>query len=282
MKQIVYLNNSFIDSETACISPNDRGFLFSDGVYEVVRCYNGHRFELERHLDRLQYGLRELRISDIDRQHLSDVSSELLRVNNIEQGEALIYLQVTRGAAKRTHYFPPADTPQTVFASASRFRHPVGERENGVRVILVPDTRWARCDIKSIALLPNVLARQQAVENEAAEALFVRDGFVMEGSHCNFCAVFDGAIITPPATNYILAGITRQVVIELCKKMNITCHEQPIQLTNLNKADEIMIVGTTVEITPVTKVDEWTVGNGKPGPITRNIQQAFKEMTSRR
>ncbi len=282
MKQIVYLNNSFIDFETACISPNDRGFLFSDGVYEVVRCYNGYRFELERHLDRLQYGLRELRMPEINRQHLIDVSEELLRVNELQQGEALIYLQVTRGAAKRTHYFPQVNTPQTVFASASRFNHPVGERENGAQVILVPETRWARCDIKSIALLPNVLARQQAVENDAAEALFVRDGFVMEGSHCNFCAVFDGTVVTPPATNYILSGITRQVVIELCKKMNITGHEQPIQLTNLNKADEIMIVGTTVEITPVTKVDEWTVGTGMPGPITKKIQQAFKEVISRR
>lgn len=282
MKQIVYLNNSFVDFEAARISPNDRGFLFSDGVYEVVRCYNGHRFELERHLDRLQYGLRELRMPEINRQQLIEVSEELLRVNELQQGEALIYLQVTRGAARRTHYFPPAETPQTIYMVVSRFNHPAGERENGVRVILVPETRWSRCDIKSIALLPNVLARQQAVEKEAAEALFARDGFVMEGSHCNFCAVFDGAVVTPPATNYILSGITRQVVIELCKKLNITCHERPIDLTNLNKADELMIVGTTVEITPVIKVDEWTVGNGKPGPITRKIQQVFKEMISQR
>ena len=170
-----------------------------------------------------------------------------------------------------------AGTPATVYMAASRFVHPPNEREHGIKAILVPDTRWARCDIKTVGLIANVHARQQASENDAAEAILVRDGVALEGTHCNLCAIFNGELVTAPANNYILSGITRQVVLELCGDLKIPVSEAPIFEHQLKAADELMIVGTTVEITPVVKVNDWQVGTGMPGPLTQKIQAAFRK-----
>jgi len=275
MNQIVFLNDQFLTFEQTHISPNERGFLFSDGLYEVVRSYDGNLFQLEAHLARLTYGLHEMRMPRIDIQMLSEIADQLLEKNNLQQGEALIYLQITRGVAPRAHQFPAAGTKPTVYMAASRFVHHAGEREHGVKIILQPDIRWSRCDLKTIGLIPNVLARQQAIENGAAEALFVRDGVVLEGSHCNFCAIFDDMLFTAPASNYILSGITRNVVLGICEKLKISVKETPIFLNKMKDANELMIVGTTVEITPIIQVDDWFVGDGKPGKITQKLQQSF-------
>jgi D-alanine transaminase len=150
--------------------------------------------------------------------------------------------------------------------------------EHGAKVILVPDIRWARCDIKSVGLLPNTLAFQQAKEQGADEAVFVRDGVITEGAHTNFCAVFHGELITFPKTHYILAGITRNVVLDLCCELSIPVKEFPLFEHDLTKADECMIIGTTTEIMPVIQINDWKVGNGKPGPITVKLQQAFRKL----
>ncbi len=275
---IVYFNGQFIPKEDVRISPDDRGFLFADGVYEVIASYRGRLFRPDAHLRRLERSLHELRIAVPDLAALRGVAERLIEANGLAKGDAGVYIQITRGVAPRNHAFPDPAVPPTVYASAFPFEMPREEQERGVRVILVPDVRWARCDIKSVALLANVLACQRAVESGAAEAIFVRDGVVTEGSRHNVCAVFGGRLVTHPKTNVILPGVTRDVVLELCGQLGIPYNETPILESQLREADELMIVGTLSEIMPVVQVDGWMVSDGKPGPITRTLQRAFREV----
>lgn len=275
---IVYFNGRLVPKEDVRISPDDRGFLLADGAYEVILSYDGRLFKAEEHLKRLERSLRELRIEGADVGSLKDAAERLIQVNDLENGDASLYIQITRGAAVRTHAFPGSETPPTVYVAASPFQLPREKCEHGIKVILVPDIRWTRCDIKSVALLPNVLVSQQAKEAGAAEAIFVRDGAVTEGAHTNFCAVFDGQLITYPKSHYILGGITREIVLGLCGELGIPFEEFPILESQLREADELMIVGTTTEIMPVIQVDGWQVGDGEPGPVTRRLQQAFREL----
>lgn len=279
---IVYFNGRFVPKEDVRISPDDRGFLFADGVYEVIASYRGKLFRPDTHLQRLECSLRELRIAGPDLATLRGVAGRLIEANGLAGGDAGVYIQITRGVAPRNHAFPNPAVPPTVYVSAFPFEMPREEQEHGVRIILVPDVRWARCDIKSVALLANVLACQRAVENGAMEAVFVRDGVVTEGSRHNVCAVFDGRLVTHPKTNAILPGVTRDVVLELCGRLGIPYSETPILENQLREADELMIVGTLSEIVPVVQVDDWTVGDGNPGPVTRRLQQAFQEMVRER
>jgi len=273
----VYLNGEYIPEENARISPDDRGFLFSDGIYEVIRSYDGILFEPEAHLARLRYGAKALRFNETGFDFLPHVASELIQRNGLESGDATVYIQVTRGAAPRTHRFPAKNTPLTIYISARRFNPHHSEQERGIAAILVPDQRWARCDIKSTGLLPNVLANQQAVDAGAFEALFVRDGILMEGSHSNVFAVSKGEVITPPLSNYILGGITREVVLELCRKLGIPHREGIILFSEIPGMEEIMIVGTTVEVTPVRQILNVNFQNRDPGPLTRRLQEGFRE-----
>ncbi len=275
---IAYLNGNFIPKDEIRISPDDRAFLFGDGVYEMLRTYDGKLFKPEEHLRRLERSLREVRIAGVDIENLRGVAEDLLKRNALQTGDASIYIQVTRGIAPRKHSFPDKGTPPTVYLAASPLHGADDEFESGVKIILVPDIRWARCDIKSVALLPNVLANQQAKESGAEEAVFVRDGALTEGSHSNFAAVFDGELVTYPKSNYILAGITREVVLDLARKLGIPVREYPILETELPHADELMLLGTTTEVIPVVQVDERRVGSGNPGPITRRLRKAFREI----
>jgi len=273
----VFFNGQFLEKQAVCISTDDRGFLFADGAYEVVRWSAGHFFRPSDHLRRLERSLAEIRISAPDMAILEDVSRQLVERNGLSAGDATVYVQVTRGAAPRKHAFPPPDTPATVYACARPFTALTEAMEKGVRVICVEDVRWSRCDIKSIALLPNVLANQQAGEAGAHEALFVRDGIVTEGSHTNFCAVFDGRLVTHPVSNRILAGITRAAVLEFCRGLGIPVEETPIARDALADASEMMLVGTTTDVVPVVQVDRRTVGNGTPGPVSRQLQAALRD-----
>mgnify|MGYP001076566341 CR=1 FL=1 len=275
---IVYFNGQFMPKEEVKISPDDRGFLLGDGVYEVIRSYSGRLFKVEEHIRRLARSLRELRIEGVDTEALKGIAEELIEYNELERGDAKLYVQVTRGVAPRRHSFPDGETSPTVYATASAFQPPRGKWEHGVKVILVPDIRWARCDIKSVALLPNILANQQAKERGAEEAIFVRNGAITEGSHTSFCAVFDGELTTHPKSNYILAGIMRETVLDLCDELDIPVKEFPIFERDLKEADEVMILGTTSEIMPVVQVDDWQVGDGKPGPIAVRLQRAYREL----
>jgi D-alanine transaminase len=276
---LVFFDGQYIPKDEVRVSPDDRGFLLADGAYEVIRVYGGRLFKAAEHFKRMERSLRELRIVGPDGETLDAIAGELLQRNNLTDADAAIYVQVTRGVAPRRHAFPDPGTTPTVYLSVSRFEPSLEKWERGVKVILVPDIRWARCDIKSLALLPNVLASQRAKENGAQEAVFVRDGVVTEGAHTNLCAVFDGQLLTHPKTNYILAGVTRQVVLDLCTDLAIPCRESPILVERLQEAEELMIVGTTTEILPVVQVDDWKVGDGKPGPLTKRLQQQFRRVT---
>jgi D-alanine transaminase len=277
---LVYFNGDFIPKEDVRISPDDRGFLLADGVYEVLRAYGGKMFRAGSHARRLARSLRELRMSGPDEEDFIRIASELLRCNHLDRGDAKIYVQVTRGTAPRRHSFPDEATSPTVYAEASPFRSAREKWDLGVKIIVVPDIRWARCDIKSVALLPNVLASQRAKESGAEEAVFVREGAVTEGAHTSFCAVFDRELVTHPLSNLILAGVTRRAVLELCQGLGVPFKESPIPESELRQASELMILGTTTEIMPVVQVDDWCVGDGRPGPVTRRLQQAFRELVA--
>lgn len=277
---IAYFNGQYVSKENIRISPDDRGFLFADGVYEVIRSYGGRLFKMEDHLSRLSRNLRELQMTPVSTAHLKTVADQVLYRNNLENEDATLYIQITRGAAPRKHPFPDPVASPTVYVSASVLQPSPEEWETGIAIILVPDLRWGRCDIKSVGLLPNVLASQQAKERGASEAVFVRDGVITEGSHTSFCAVFDGALVTHPANHHILAGITRSVVLQLCASLAIPVRESPILKRTLTGASELMVLGTTSGVVPVVQVDDWTVGNGKPGPITSNLKQAFEDLTA--
>ncbi len=274
---IVYHNGHFVEKDAVRISPEDRGFNFADGVYEVIRAYNGVLFRLEDHFRRLYGNLQALRLDIGQSDSLKTIPSELLQRNALLTGDATIYLQITRGVAPRSHPFP-ANVVPTIYAAASPFEPPVEKWRNGIKVICLPDTRWARCNIKTLALLPNVLANQQALEAGADEALFVRDGAVTEGTLSNFGAVFDGQLWTYPDSNYILPGITRQVALDLCQELQIPVRKHPIMAEHLHTASEAMVMGTTKEITPVILIDHHLVGDGMPGPITIKLQNAFQNL----
>jgi len=274
MTPIVFFNGQYLPKDQVRLSPDDRGFLFGDGVYEVTRTYDGKLFLLQQHLERLKYSLSELCIMGVDVGGLAQVSRELLRRNQLERANAIVYIQVTRGAAPRTHAFPRPPVPATVYAYASAVT-PKMDPEIGVKVIAAPDLRWARCDIKSIALAANVLANQAAAEAGGAEAILVRDGVALEGSHSSFFAVFGDEVRTAPRSNYILPSITRQWAIDLCAREHIALRETPVFAHQLQKADEMFLAGTTTEIMPIVTLDGWSVGTGRPGPITKRLRAAF-------
>jgi D-alanine transaminase len=273
---IAYFNGQFLPEEDIRISPEDRGFLFADALYEVIRSYEGRLFETQAHWERLSYGAKALRFNTTDFANLTDVAETLIRENRLTRGDATVYVQVTRGQARRSHAFPPPETPLTVYASTRPFS-PKGPGLDPVSVILVSDQRWARCDIKVVGLTANILAHQQALDHQAAEALFVRDGAVLEGTHTNLFTVFEGTVVTPPRTNYILGGITRQAVLDLCKELSIPAVEYPVFEPRLLEAEEVMLVGTTMEITPVVGVNGQRLRFGAPGEVTRRLWKAFRD-----
>jgi D-alanine transaminase len=266
----VFLNGRFLPAREATISVLDRGFLFGDGVYEVIPVYGGRPFRLEPHLDRLDHSLSGIRLANpLPHARWREVLSELVSRNEGE--DQSIYLQVTRGAALRDHGFP-ADAEPTVFAMSSPLK-PVPEqtRREGINAITVEDIRWRHCDIKAIALLPNVLLRQRALDQGAAEAILVREGEVTEGAASNVFVVRKGEIRTPPKGNLLLPGITRDLVVELCRGDGLDCREAPLLEEDLREADEIWITSSTKEVVPVTRLDGVPVGEGIPGPMWERV-----------
>ncbi len=276
----VYLNGEFLPKDRATISVDDRGFLLSDGIYEVTPAYRGRLFRIEQHMRRLRHGLDALRI-EYDSAGLPEMHADLIAANSLDTEDvAIVYLQITRGAAPRTHHFPPEGTPPTVYAFAQAYHRPASARwERGYEAVTVPDDRWARVDIKSIGLLPNVLAQQAAAEAGVADALLVKDGVALEGSHNNLFAVFDGVVTTHPATHQILHGVTRAYVIELAKGQGLPVEERPVPLEEIRAADEIFFTGTTTEVRPTVRLDDQPVGSGKVGPVARALYEAFQAGT---
>lgn len=278
LRMLVYYNGDYIKKSEVAISPDDRGFLFADGVYEVIRAYRGKLFKCAEHLNRLAYGLKELRIIGCDPTAFESIANRLLKTNGLENSDAKVYIQVTRGAAPRSHKFPPADTPPTVYLEAIPFSSPTELQEKGVAAIIVPDQRWARCDIKSIALLAQTLATQQAAESGAHEAIFRRDGVLQEGSYSSILFVKDDFLIAPPLTTFILPSVTRNVVLALAHDESIRSLIQPCLEREVWGFQEILMVGSGSEIIPITTVNGRRIGNGAPGLVTRRLQRAFRNL----
>lgn len=278
----VYLNDRFLPLSEAGVSPLDRGFLYGDGVYEVVPVYSRRPFRLAEHLQRLGNTLAGVDL--VNPLAASEWQSVVERlIADAPWEDQSIYLQVTRGADnKRDHAFPSPPVPPTVFAFSSPLVTPSAEmRATGVGAITVPDQRWARCDLKVISLLANILARQQAVEQGCAEALLIRDGYVKEGAASNVFVVRDGVLLAPPKTNLMLPGITYDLIIELANTHGLPLEVREITETELRGADEVWMTSSTKEVLAITTLDGRPVGNGpqagRPGPVGERMWQWYQD-----
>ncbi len=278
-ENIVYLNGAFVSKERACISPYDRGFYFADGIYEVIRYYKGKPFCFNDHLMRLKKNLGEVKINFNDFEALEETASRLIGLNKLDKVYAGVYIQITRGVYQRMHRFPDKPVLPTVYMNAYQFPSFGKELTNGIKVIMREDIRWHRCDIKAIGLLPNVLMYQEAVENDAMECFFIRNNCFTESTHSNIFAVKNGIIHTHPDSNLILPGITKKVVLQICRDSGLTVEENPICAADYKTYDEFFITGTGSEVMPVIQIENTPIGEGKPGKITRHIQHEFFKMT---
>lgn len=273
---ICYLNGDYLPLDQACVPVLDRGFIFGDGVYEVIPVYAGKPFRLAHHLQRLNNSLHNIYLPN----PLSDDAWETVLQEIISRngdGDQSLYLQVTRGVAKRDHGFPDGTTP-TVFVMSNPFK-PVDAvlLENGVAAIILDDIRWQYCHIKSIALLPNILLRQQALEADAAEAILIKQGKVTEGAASNVFIVLDGVLLTPPKGECLLPGITRDLVVELADEHDVACEQRDISREELLRAEEIWVTSSTREILPVTRLDGKPVADGRPGPVWQRMYRIYQD-----
>lgn len=271
-ESIVYLNGTFLPLAEAHVSVLDRGFIFGDGVYEVIPVYERRLFRLAEHLDRLENSLAQTLLPNPLTQTQWQTALETLVEKNRGEDQS-IYLQVTRGVAKRQHNFPSSIVP-TVFMMSEPFTDPAPS--TGVKAITCEDTRWQLCHIKSISLLSNVLLRQQAVATGAVEAILIRDGYVTEGAASNVFIVQKGNVITPPKGPFILSGITRDLILEVITKAQLPYQETNILASQLHTAEEIWLTSSTREILPVITLNDTPIGNGQPGPVWSQIWQLFQ------
>ncbi len=271
-----YLNGEYLPLAEARISPLDRGFLYGDGVYEVMPVYGGRPFRLEAHCARLSRSLAEIRMADPhSRAEWCDMFATLVSRNG--GGDQYIYWQVTRGAERGRNHAPLPDIPRTVFAFCAPLPAAApAVLEKGVSCVTAEDTRWARCDIKSVALLANVLLRQLAVDADAAETILLRNGELMEASASTVHVVIGGELRTPPNSRQILPGTTRGVVEELAARTGVPYRATTVSETDLRRADEIWISAATREVQPVTRLDGKPVGMGRPGTLWRRVYDEFQ------
>lgn len=276
----VYLNGSFVDEGKAKISVRDRGFIFGDGIYEVIRCVDGRLFRPDQHLKRMEMGLAGLSIEiSRDAHHFLEIGKELLERNGLGEGEATIYMQVTRGEAHpRTHTFPRPTVEPTVYLSARRFEPHADLQNKGIAVMTMSDIRWGRCDLKTVNLLPNTLARERARAQGYDSAILIRDGVVTESPNANIFGFKENILRTFPESNYILSGITRSVVLEIADELGIPVTYNPIKEEELLELDELFFCGTTTDIQPVVEIEGEPIGKGKPGALVRRIQKAFDSL----
>jgi D-alanine transaminase len=284
MSRIAYVNGQYVPHSEAGIHIEDRGYQFADGVYEVCEIARGNIMDMTRHLDRLGRSLSELKIAwPMDRKALQTVIKEVVRRNRVHNG--LVYLQVTRGVAKRDHIFPSADTPPSIVITAKRTdpNASAARAAKGIKVITVPENRWERVDIKSIGLLPNVLARQQAKEQGAQEAWFIDpDGTVKEGAATNAWIVTkDGVLVTRPAETGILRGITRTTIFDVAKKLGLKIEERGFSVDEARQAKEVFMTAATTVVMPIVAIDGESVANGHPGATTLSLREAFFDIAEK-
>ncbi len=283
-KGICYLNGEYLPLAKACVSVLDRGFLFGDGVYEVIPVYAGKLFRLAQHLERLERSLRAIRLTvPTNRGEWTSLLETLVEHNG--GGDLSVYLQVTRGSAPQRDHLFPDHAQATLFAMATPLVEPdPALLATGIAAITVDDIRWRHCHIKAITLLPNLLLRQQAQDAGAGEALLVRDGLVTEGSASNLFMVLDNVLVTPPKTHLILGGITRDLVVELAQANALPCSERLIPERELIQAQELWVTSSIREIMPLVTLNQKPVGDGIAGPVWYKMQglySAFKRSLSR-
>jgi D-alanine transaminase len=276
MTQTVYLNGKFLPIEEAAVPVLDRGFIFGDGVYEMIPVYSRHAFRLQEHIRRLEQSLATLRITNPH----TEAEWQALLLELIDRNPAedqSLYLQVTRGPAPRDHAFPQAAIP-TVFMMSNPLVVSTPEQyEHGIAAISTPDIRWDRCDIKAISLLPNVLMRQLAVDAGAVEAVMFRDGILTEGAASNILAVEAGVILAPPKDRHMLPGITYDLILELADANGIPVEIGYFDEARIRAADELWITSSTKEVLAIVTLDGQPIGNGKPGPMFRRMYQLYQD-----
>ncbi|MHB7919624.1 D-amino-acid transaminase [Staphylococcus hominis] len=272
----VFINGEFLNQEDAKVSYEDRGYVFGDGIYEYIRAYNGKLFTVTEHFERFLRSASEIQIDlGYTVEELTDIVRQLLKINDIQNGG--IYIQATRGVASRNHSFPTPEVKPVIMAFAKSYDRPYDDFENGINTVTVEDIRWLRCDIKSLNLLGNVLAKEYAVKYNATEAIQHREETVTEGASSNVYAIKDGEIYTHPVNNYILNGITRKVIKWVAEDYNIPFNEETFTVDFLKNADEVIVSSTSAEVTPVVKIDGEIVNDGKVGPITKKLQEGFEK-----
>jgi D-alanine transaminase len=272
-----YLNGVFLPLDQAHVSVLDRGFLFGDGVYEVIPVYGGTLFRLGPHLRRLQNSLDAIRIGNpLSEDGWESLLAQLVASN--EGRDQTVYLQVTRGVAPRRDHAFPVDSRPTVFAMCTPCLVSRDiDNEPGISAITLADIRWQHCNVKAITLLPNILLRQQAIDADTAEAILLKDGYAIEGAASNIFIVVNGALKTPPNSAALLPGVTRDLILELAGANGITCHEANISVDELATADEIWLTSSTREISPVIRLDDRPVGSGKPGPAWNRMIRLYQD-----
>lgn len=280
---VCYLNGNYLPLEQARISPLDRGFLFADSVYEVLPAFAGRMFRFREHFDRLERSLDAIRmVPPHTHEAWFALLTELIARNAADTIDIHLYVQVTRGMEYGRNHAFPANVQPTVFAMASPLPALTSDIvEHGIEAITVEDFRWGRCDIKTTALLANVLMKQQAVDAGAKEAIIVRDGEVLEGASTSVFVAAQGSVATPPNSHRILPGTTREVALELAASLSLPVQVRPIPLEAMLRADEVWIAAATRDVLPITRVDGHPIGTGKPGPLWRRMSTAFAALRER-
>ena len=277
--ETVFINGDMVPYEKAQLHVEDRGNLFADAVYEQVRYYNGCAFEMHSHMKRFQESARALKIAiPYSTEKIMRWADDIVKVNNLR--DASLYLQLSRGRCKRDYSIPQDNKPNIFMIARPTKSLPKEVFEKGVKCITVDDRRGKMCNVKNTGKIVNVLARQEAIEKKAYEAIFVRDGIVTEGATTNVFAVINGCLLTHGEGEHILSGVTRSVVIELAKRMRIDVKETPFTASEMRQAQEVFITGTSIEILPVTYIDDEPVGDEKPGDITTDLSAAFRAKRS--
>ena len=280
MKNTTYINNKFIDHNKAKISVDDRGFLFADSVYELINVSNKKIIDLDQHLNRLKVSLRKVKIKyKLNKKKYEEIINKLIKLNKIFNG--YIYIQITRGVAERKHEFPNKYSPTTIiFTKHLKINKKIYEK--GVKIITIPDIRWLRRDIKTTSLLPNVLSKQLAVEKNAFESWLIDDGNITEGSASNAWIIKNSnTIVTHPANNKILKGVTRDTIIKILKKNGFNIKEKPFNLIEAKNAKEAFLTSSTLSVLPVVKIDNYNISKGKPGDITKKILNLYNNYISK-
>jgi D-alanine transaminase len=274
--EYVILNGNLIERSEAKVDIEDRGYQFGDGVYEVIRIYNGKMFTADEHLERLLESGKKIELNiPYSKDQLKQMLIEMIEKNNLELG--IVYMQFSRGTSPRNHAYPGEDVAPVLTAYTRETTRPVESMRNGVKAMLIEDIRWLRCDIKSLNLLGNIMAKQKAAQSGCFEAIQHRGNTVTEGSSSNIAIVKDGTLYTHPATNLILNGITRRKINEICRENGIPLNESAFTKEDLLAADEVFMSSTSAEITPIIEIEGKLIGNGSPGPITNKLQDLFEE-----